>query len=171
MLAFGLFRLALVILLAGAIPETSIAQVAPERDNAREFRILEQYLKSRKLNRLRVRHAEIELSRELNRDRRRALVAHLAKLYEQHLLSQQSTSADPQLTSRAENLMRQYPANASLNLRLAIEHAHYLDAEHRFHAWWNDGRKPAGRADLIDRFFDLERNVNDLQQFRVKQIR
>ena len=170
MLGRSLRRLAIGGMLVCAAFYPSIGLALTQGGDARESRLLDQYLKSRNLNRLQIRQVEIELSRELDRDRRRALAIRLARLYEQRLLFRQAVDADGGLPSRAKNLMQQYPIVASLNLRLAILHAQYVDAQARFESWWDEGRIPAGRAELIDRFFDLQRQLDDLQDLNQLEL-
>lgn len=138
-----------------------------------ERKQLQSYLTKKGLHRLSVRSLEIQLANELEPGQRRQLAAKLSDDYQTYFLSQHQ-GADQQFVQRAEQLMRDYPATSSPELRLAIQHSAYLVAEHKFQEWWQSGSDPSQRMGLSDLLFEIQRELQQLQQqnkIEIEQIR
>ena len=126
---------------------TLVAQM--DRPELVEPLSLQQFLTVRGLDRLRIREAEMQLAREVDPERQKASRRRLASLYQASLLSGQWKAVNPSMIQQARQLMANDSANRNAGLRLAIEHAWYLEIEQNLRAWFYQGRDPAGRGEVV----------------------
>ncbi|MEE2825470.1 MAG: hypothetical protein VYE64_02460, partial [Planctomycetota bacterium] len=126
---------------------TLVAQM--DRPELVEPLSLQQFLTVRGLDRLRIREAEMQLAREVDPERQKASRRRLASLYQASLLSGQWKAVNPSMIQQARQLTANESANRNAGLRLAIEHAWYLETEQNLRAWFYQGRDPAGRGEVV----------------------
>ena len=126
---------------------------------------LSRYLKHKNLDRLELRSAEIDFARELNQDLRKELAENLAIRYRDYLLRWSPGSNLDKTIERAKSLSREFPSLFSSELRIALVHARYTQAEFNFVNCWMDGKLDEQKKSLVQEFNSIQSEIRSVLQW------